>query len=144
VANKVQNGTAETASIDAILAASSSGYSLAIFTAEEVAALKIVQKRGKPYLTCQVTGKERAAKPEEIIRQLYLRKLIHEYGYPAGRIAVEKGVWFGSSMHEKRADIVVLEKDTPDTPYIIVECKKPKRKDGLEQLKSYCNAEGSP
>jgi len=22
--------------------------------------------------------------------------------------------------------------------------KKPKRKDGLEQLKSYCNAEGSP
>jgi type I restriction enzyme M protein len=30
------------------------------------------------------------------------------------------------------------------TPYIIVEVKKPKRKDGLEQLKSYCNAEGSP
>ena len=47
-------------------------------------------------------------------------------------------------MHEKRADIVVFEKGTADTPYIIVECKKPKRKDGLEQLKSYCNAEGSP
>ena len=29
-------------------------------------------------------------------------------------------------------------------PYIIFELKKPKRKDGLQQLKSYCNAEGSP
>ncbi|HYA89126.1 MAG TPA: type I restriction enzyme HsdR N-terminal domain-containing protein [Nitrospirota bacterium] len=140
----VQNGTAEAGSIAGILAASSSGYALDIFTHEEVASLRIVQKRDKPYLTCLVTGKDRPAKPEEIIRQLYLGKLIHEYGYPADRIDVEKGVYFGSTMHEKRADIVVFEKDAPDTPYIIVECKKPKRKDGLEQLKSYCNAEGSP
>ncbi|MGC2173160.1 MAG: type I restriction enzyme HsdR N-terminal domain-containing protein [Candidatus Sulfotelmatobacter sp.] len=60
------------------------------------------------------------------------------------RIAIEKQVYFGSSVHEKAADIVVWEKGTTDTPYIIVECKKPKRKDGLEQLKSYCNAEGAP
>ena len=69
---------------------------------------------------------------------------MQDYGYPKERIAVEKGVYFGSSMHEKRADIVIFDKDEPDTPYIIVECKKPKRKGGLEQLKSYCNAEGSP
>ena len=47
-------------------------------------------------------------------------------------------------MHEKAADIVICEEGDPDTAYIIVELKKPKRRDGLEQLKSYCNAEGSP
>ena len=31
-----------------------------------------------------------------------------------------------------------------DLPFVIVEVKKPERKDGLQQLKSYCNAEGSP
>jgi type I restriction enzyme M protein len=146
VAIKINHEKIETAatSLAAILAASFRGYALDIFTREDIAAIEIFQKHGKLYLKCQVTGKERLAKPEEIVRQLYLRKLIHEYGYPADRIAIEKGVYFGSSMHEKRADIVVFEQDAPDTPYIIVECKKPKRKDGLEQLKSYCNAEGSP
>lgn len=127
-----------------ILASSSSGHSLDIFTTKEVSSLEIAYRRGKAYIRCLASGKERPAKPEEIVRQLYLHRLIHEYGYPSDRIAVEKGVFFGSAMHEKRADIVVFEKDAPDTPYIIVECKKPKRKDGLEQLKSYCNAEGSP
>jgi type I restriction enzyme M protein len=119
-------------------------YSLTLFSAEEVAALKIFDRNGKPYLTCLVTEKPRPAKPEEIVRQLYLQKLISDYGYARNRIALEKQVYFGSSVHEKAADIVIWEKGTTDTPYIIVECKKPKRKDGLEQLKSYCNAEGSP
>lgn len=121
-----------------------SEYSLTLFSAEEVAALEIFEKNGKPYLTCWCSAKPRPAKPEEIVRQLYLRKLTEEYGYPRERIALEKQVHFGSTVHEKAADIVVWEKDTTDTPYIIVECKKPRRKDGLEQLKSYCNAEGSP
>lgn len=30
------------------------------------------------------------------------------------------------------------------TPYILVELKKPKLKDGKEQLKSYCNATDAP
>jgi type I restriction enzyme M protein len=119
---------AEVISISSILTAS--GYALDIFTNEEIATLEIIIKRGKPFVKCFATGKERSAKPEEIVRQLYLRKLIYEYGYPASRIALERGVYFGSSMHEKRADIVVFEKDAPETPYIIVECKKPKRKDG--------------
>lgn len=121
-----------------------SEYALTIFDVDEVKALKVFDRNGKPYLRCLATDKERPAKPEEIVRQLYLNKLISRYGYPKDRIRIEKEVWFGSSVHEKRADIVVIEKDTPDTPYIIVECKKAKRKDGLEQLKSYCNAEGAP
>ncbi len=61
------------------------------------------------------------------------------YGYPVERIAVEKPVQFGSSVHDKAADIVVWDKDDKTAAQIIIECKKPKRKDGLEQLKSYLN-----
>ena len=116
---------------------------MTLFSAKEVASLDLFDRNGKPYLMCLVTSKPRPAKPEEIVRQLYLRKLMDEYGYVRDRIALEKKVYFGSTQHEKAADIVIWEKGTTDTPYIIVECKKPKRKDGLEQLKSYCNAEGS-
>ena len=55
---------------------------------------------------------------------------------------VEYTVTFGKE--KKRADIAVMDKDRLDTPYIIVELKKPKLKDGKDQLKSYCNATGSP
>ncbi len=121
-----------------------SPYALAIFTAGEIEALEIFLKRGAPYLKCFVTGKDRPAKPEEVVRQLYVQKLVNEYGYPTDRIAIEKPVHFGSSVHEKAADIVIFDKDDGQTAYIIIEVKKPKRSDGIEQLKSYCNAEGSP
>lgn len=86
---------------------------------------------------------EKKSNPEEIIRQLYLYKLINYYGYHITRIDVEKPVAFGSGVHEKPADIVVYHKDGK-TAYIVVEVKKPDRRDGIEQLKSYLNAEGSP
>jgi hypothetical protein len=44
----------------------------------------------------------------------------------------------------KAADIIVYTDDTKETPKIIVECKKPKHKDAIEQLKSYMNAKGAP
>lgn len=64
--------------------------------------------------------------------------------YPKDRIQVEKPVWFGSGVSDKAADIVILHKDDNEHPYIIFEIKKPKRKDGIQQLKSYCNADGAP
>lgn len=121
-----------------------SEYALTIFSEQEIKAIELFDRGGKPYVTCATSEKPRPAKPEEIVRQLYLRKLMDHYGYPKERIAIEKPVYFGSAVHEKAADIVVWEKDAPTTPYIIVEVKRPKRKDGLEQLKAYCNAEGSP
>jgi len=121
-----------------------SSHALTIFKLGAADALELFLKRGKPYLKCFATGKDRPAKPEEIVRQLYLKMLMDDYSYPAERIAVEKPVQFGSSVHEKAADIVVWDKDDQDAAYIIVECKKPKRSDGLEQLKSYCHAEGAP
>ena len=134
---KVKSSTA-----DDILRGSS--YALTVFRPGSDDKLDIYIKSGKPYLKCFATGKERPAKPEEIVRQLYIKMLMEDYGYPAERIAVERLVQFGSAVHEKAADIFVSDKDDPNTAFIIVECKKPKRSDGLEQLKSYCHAEGAP
>ena len=93
------------------------------------------------YVPCLVRGKEIKLTPEEIIRQLYLDKLINDYGYPKSRIQVECAIHFGREV--KRADIIIMDKLQTTTPYIIIEVKKPKMKDGKDQLKSYCNATGA-
>lgn len=82
--------------------------------------------------------------PEEIVRQLWVYKLIQQYGYKEDEIDLEKAVQFGTEISTKAADIIVYTDATKLTPKIIVECKKPKRKDGIEQLKSYMNAKGAP
>lgn len=84
------------------------------------------------------------AAPEEIIRQLWIYKLINQYGYKHDEIDLEAGVQFGVEVGTKAADIIVYTDNAKETPKIIVECKKPKRKDGIEQLKSYMNAKGAP
>ena len=75
------------------------------------------------------------------MRQLYTELLITKYGYPASRISFEYPVYFGREI--KRADIVVRDKDDFNVAYIIVEVKKPKAKDGREQLRSYANGTGA-
>jgi len=97
---------------------------------------------GKEEVQVYVDGGKSA--PEEIIRQLWVYKLIHQYGYQPDEIDMEKSVQFGIEVGTKAADIIVYTDDTKETPKIIVECKKPKRKDGIEQLKSYMNAKGAP
>ena len=82
--------------------------------------------------------------PEEIIRQLWVYKLIHHYGYKHDEIDLEASVQFGTEVGTKAADIIVYTDNSKETPKIIIECKKPKRKDGIEQLKSYMNAKGAP
>jgi type I restriction enzyme M protein len=125
-----------------------SNYGLSQFTQAEIQALEqtifIKENRGKqvPYILCLIRQKHIQLKPEEIVRQLFLLRLMKQYDYPIERIGVEVPVAFGSQT--KRADIVVFDKDRPTVPYIIVELKKPKRKDGKEQLRSYCNATGAP
>ena len=121
-----------------------SNYHLSLFKNEDIKALEasIIEKNGKPYVKCIIREKEVQLKPEEVVRQLCTKKLIEYYGYPKKRIAFEYPVSFGRE--KKKADIVVFDKDRPDTPYIIVELKKPKLKDGKNQLRSYCNATGAP
>lgn len=123
-------------------------YHLDLFSLNEINALyervsiKIVKNKETPFIKCIVRDKDVRLKPEEVVRQLYATRLIEEYGYPKNRLAFEYAVNFGRE--RKSADIVIFDKDRPNTAYIIVELKKPKLKDGKDQLRSYCNATGAP
>ena len=126
-----------------------SNYHLDLFDKSEIEDLRQkVEGNEKPFIYCPIRRKAIQLKPEEVVRQLYAARLLNpnrhrnRYGYPANRVRFEHLVNFGRE--KKRADIVILDKDRPDTPYIIVEVKKPKLQDGKDQLRSYCNATGAP
>ena len=115
-------------------------------------ALGIFEKeKGKYYLKCFKRDKDllvwneekQTGAPEEIVRQLWLNKLQKTFNYPLARIEVEKSISFGREVHEKAADVVVYKEDK-ETPQIVLEVKNPEAKDGLEQVKSYLNAQGAP
>ena len=123
-------------------------YRLGLFDRTEIRSLsdKVFPKtvRGKeiPHVQCIVRGTDIQLKPEEVVRQLYATRLVNRYGYPRNRLAFEHPILFGRE--KKRADIVIFDKDRPDSAYVIVELKKPKLSDGKNQLRSYCNATGAP
>jgi type I restriction enzyme M protein len=125
-----------------------SNYKLTQFSQEQIDRLEsevfIQETRGKdtPYFNCLVRRKKIKLTPEETVRQLYLMVLNENYGYPFERMEIEYSVSFGRE--KKRADIVIFDKQNTRSVYIMVELKKPKLKDGKEQLKSYCNATGAP
>ncbi|PIT97337.1 hypothetical protein COT77_02100 [Candidatus Berkelbacteria bacterium CG10_big_fil_rev_8_21_14_0_10_41_12] len=101
--------------------------------------LEIFEKDKKYYLKCfkrekniQVYNPENnQTNSEEIIRQLWLYKLLNYYKYPKDRIEVEKDVRFGREVNVKAVDIVVFNKKK-DTPYIVIETKRPKEEEGLD------------
>jgi len=125
-----------------------SNYKLTQFSEEKIKFLeeniftKEVKGKTVPYIKCLVRKKDIKLTPEEVVRQLYVMTLNQDYGYPIDRMELEYAVSFGRE--KKRADIVIFDKDQTTSPYIMVELKKPKLKDGKEQLKSYCNATGAP
>lgn len=104
--------------------------------------LKTIKDKAIPYVNCIVRNKLIKLTPEEIVRQLYLMVLIDDFHYPVSRMELEYVVTFGRE--KKRADIVIFDRQQTTAPYIIVELKSPKLKDGKEQLKSYCNGTGAP
>lgn len=122
-------------------------YGLTLFASEEIAWLerrmftRTTKKGPEIAVKCVVREKDIRLTPEEVVRQLYAHRLLDQYGYPPSRLAFEFPIYFGRET--KRADIVVRDKDDPNVPYIIVETKKPKAKDGREQLKSYTLATGA-
>ncbi len=122
-----------------------SNYRLDLFTDDEVRNLddkiKMLKSRSVPLIECTFRKKSVQAKPEELVRQLYADRLWDYYGYQ-DRIRFEHLVNFGRE--RKRADIVILDKEREEYPYIIVEVKKPKLQDGKAQLRSYTNATGAP
>ncbi len=125
-----------------------SNYKLTQFQPEQIERLestiivKDIKGKQTPYIKCLVRNKDIKLTPEEAIRQLYLMVLNEVYDYPFDRMELEYAVSFGRE--KKRADIVVFDKKDTRAIYLMVELKKPKLKDGKEQLKSYCNATGAP
>lgn len=120
-------------------------HGLSLFNAQEINYVEklIIEQEGKFVIKCQIKERYKVAKPEEIVRQLWIHRILTEYGYPKERIDVEKVIYFGSRIEPGAADIVVYHEDLQHY-YILFEVKRPSRTTGLEQLKGYCNAEGAP
>ncbi len=122
--------------------------SLSIFTSEEISLLNFFTKDNEKYYLKSFSNKQEEkliyskskSAPEEIVRQLFVNRLINKYKYPKELIEIEVSVNFGRET--KRADIIVY-KDDKITPYILIEVKSPKEKNDVKQLKSYLNAEGA-
>lgn len=93
-------------------------------------------------VNCIIREKEIVVKPEEVVRQLFVHKLIEEYGYPKSRIELERIVTMGRG-EDKRADIVIYEDEYKTAPYIVVECKAPGEKKVSGQLAGYCQTLGA-
>lgn len=84
------------------------------------------------------------SKPEEAVRQEYEQVLVDNYGYRKTELGIEVAIPRGSGHFSDKADIVVYQPGRGRDParHIlgIVETKKPARKDGIGQLKSYMTA----
>ena len=90
-----------------------------------------------------ILNKELPYKPEEEIRLIMVKRLILEYNYHPNQINIEVPVKAGQTTLPKKADIIVFHSaanhDPASEAYIIVEVKKKDRKDGLDQMQTYCN-----
>jgi type I restriction enzyme M protein len=96
------------------------------------------------YVVDYISGEQIRATPEEIDAvQIFARRLVDDYGYPKSHVQTRPQfrVRRRPSDEEKSypVDIAVFKSDrrTEDDLYLIVECKKKNRKDGLAQLKIY-------
>lgn len=82
------------------------------------------------------------ARPEEVVRQLFLVWIQETLRYPLTRIQVEWPVQMGENAEKERADIAVFSDNACTDPYVLFELKKPASKEGLDQLRSYLNWTG--
>lgn len=76
-----------------------STYKLTQFDEKTISALESNitndTNKNKVYVTCYKRKKQIELKPEEVIRQLMLIKLVHDYGYSLDNIQVEQEITFG-------------------------------------------------
>jgi len=65
-------------------------YRLSIFPTSDIKELEdsIIEKGKKLYVKCIIREKEVLLKPEEVVRQLYAKKLIQGYKYPKNAYAL--------------------------------------------------------
>ena len=87
-----------TQKIQGIFSAPEVKHGISLFATGELDAIEglIIEKEGRFFIKCQIRDKYKVAKPEEIVRQAFVWRLLHEYNYPKGRIDIERLVYFGS------------------------------------------------
>jgi hypothetical protein len=83
--------------------------------------VKLKQEAGAVLLFDPLRRKWVVATPEEWVRQHFLNHLVHDLGYPPGRIAVEHGLKLNG--RGQRTDALVF--DAQGLPLLLLECKAP-------------------
>jgi len=133
--------------IDEIFGAPEIKHGLRVFNEHELQNLDLINKLNiykrddkKIVIKCLKRNRELVAKPEEIVRQLFLLYVIEYLNYPMDQIEVEAEIQMGSD--KKRADIIIYTDFTLTQKYIVFEIKKPDSENGIEQLQSYMQATG--
>lgn len=117
---------------------------LKFFTKGERNKIKLRETaEGKVEVYCAKREKWLRAKPEEVVRQLFLVWVQDSLKYPLRRILVEWSIQMGEDAEKERSDIVIFTDDACTDPFIVFELKKPDSKEGLEQLRSYLRWTGS-
>lgn len=91
----------------------------------------------KVEIRCIKREKWLRAKPEEVVRQVFLVWLQETLGYPLKRVLIEWPIQMGEDEEKQRSDIVIFTDDACTDPFIVFELKRPDSKEGLEQLRSY-------
>jgi len=81
-------------------------HGLSLFNSDEINVIErsIIEQEGKYFIKCQIKNRNKIAKPEEIIRQLWIYRLLSKYNYPKKRIGVKKNhkFWFSNGASNRR------------------------------------------
>jgi type I restriction enzyme M protein len=96
------------------------------------------------YLLDYISGKQVKATPEEKEAvQIFARRLVEDFGYDKHQIITHPQYRISRSPSDEAksypVDIAVFSKErkTDDSLFLVIECKEPKREDGIRQLKTY-------
>ena len=93
--------------VNSIFSTADLKFGLRLFSDAEIKRLTFTEEADRTLILCPVSGKNKVAKPEEIVRQLMIDRLHYGLGYAHNQLAVEVPVKMGSSYASKKADIVV-------------------------------------
>ena len=100
----------------------------------------VKQESKEGYIVDYISGQEVKATPEEVEAvQVFAKQLVEDYGYPKEHIQTHPQwrvkVRPSDTNKSYPVDIAVFtsERHTEDSIFIIIECKKKTRKDGITQ-----------
>lgn len=131
-------GTKKKELLDSVFRDPSTKQGLRFFTSGERAEVRLrLAADDKSEIYCAKRKRWLRAKPEEVVRQMFLVWVVQTLKYPMSRIQVEWPIQMGEDSQKERADIAVFTDDACTDPYIVFELKKPNSEEGLEQLRSY-------